>query len=385
MLTLTVIISVRSDIIKLSPVIHVARACGHKVNVVQVGRKSTVLLDLFNFFEITPNISLDVTLSTQSMNTFNEKLFFHLNRNKQALLSSDVIVVLGDSAVAFDVAYWAFCEKISIAHIHSGIGTKHLSDSFFEKGHQNLIDRIATLHFVSTLQDGKKIRESHSLSNRIFAIGNTAIDAVHYTLKKIENFDLIEIANMDPKIPRFLKSYKFVTVAIEYKESIENYCAEICKIIMDIVKTHKDIRVIFPVSQHISNRKSIERLLGYHPSILVCDPLSYVAFTALLSRSGLILTDSDVIQEEGPTLRRPIFIMSDRTNFPEGISRGFSKLVGINPTHIQEEVLNAIQHGLLTEQENPYGDGHASFRMVEVLESHSTQNLYVWSSLETEN
>lgn len=371
MLNLTVIMGTRPEIIKLAPIIHVGRKKGHQVNVILTGQHREMALPLLQFFKIVPDDDLDVMTPNQTLSSLSERILKCLNSKEKLLKSSDYLLVQGDTTSAFVASYWGFCHRVPVAHVEAGLRTYDLDSPFPEEANRQLIARIATLHFAPTLQAAKFLKEESLSPEKVHTVGNTGIDSIIYALKNISSLNLSDIPDLDKKLIDFIGTNPLILVTAHRRESFGEAFEGICQGILNIASSRKDIRIVFPVHPNPNVRQPVERALGSNPRIYLCNPLAYVGFVALMNRSSVLLTDSGGIQEEGPTLRKPIIVMREKTERPEGVTAGFSQLVGTDPIQIRDQTLKALDEGLLTDCANPYGDGKASERILEKMEQHT--------------
>jgi UDP-N-acetylglucosamine 2-epimerase (non-hydrolysing) len=369
-LTLTVIFGTRPEIVKLAPVIHAAKRRGHRIKAVLTGQHRDMAVPLLKFFKIAPDLDLDVMMPNQTLGALSERILEAMNVNQERL-KADCLIVQGDTTSAFMASYWAFCQKIPVAHVEAGLRTYDLGAPYPEEGNRQLIGRLADFHFAPTLQATKALENEQVHKERIFTVGNTAIDALQYALEEISALSLTQIPDLTPELVRFVGGHSLILVTAHRRESFGEGFDGICEGIKKIADSREDIRLVYPVHPNPNVRSPVEKHLESHPRILLCDPIPYVGFVALMKRASVLLTDSGGIQEEGPTLRKPIIVMREKTERPEGVTAGFSKLVGTDPGLIVHTTLTALDKGLQTNLENPYGDGKSALRIIETLEKRA--------------
>jgi UDP-N-acetylglucosamine 2-epimerase (non-hydrolysing) len=363
----SVVLGTRPEVIKLAPVIQAAKQRGHEVQVILTGQHRHMALPLLEFFGISPDKNLDVMTMNQSLTTLSERVLHTLNEmGEQA--KSDVLLVQGDTTSAFVAGYWAFCHRIPVAHVEAGLRTYDLNAPFPEEANRQLIGRIARFHFAPTAQAKTALKKENVNAKNIFVVGNTAIDALNYTLKRTKDLNIPDVERLKPEILDFVGDNQLVLVTAHRRESFGGGFEGICKGIRAVADARKDVRIIYPVHPNPNVRDPVNKLLGDHPQIMLVDPLPYFGFILLMQKASVLLTDSGGIQEEGPTLRKPILVMRDTTERPEGVRKGFSKLVGTNPKKIEKETLLALKKGCSGKGPNPYGDGKSAFRIIKTLE-----------------
>lgn len=364
---ISLIFGTRPEVIKMAPIIHAARRRGHRVQVIFTGQHRELTSPLLEFFDIAPDIDLDVMTHNQTLQSLSERIISRLNLH-QDRIRPDALLVQGDTTSAFVAAYWAMCRKIPVGHVEAGLRTYDLQSPFPEEANRQLIGRIASFHFAPTLQSAKALQAEQIKSDLIHWVGNTAIDALCFTLERIRSGEVPDSEKLDADLARFIGDHKLVLVTAHRRESFGPAFEGICDGILSIAEAREDVRVLYPVHPNPNVREVVFRKLQGHPRIRLCDPISYVKFVHLMSRADVLLTDSGGIQEEGPTLRKPILVMRDCTERPEGIDAGFAELVGTSAERIRDRALLALSTGLMTENLNPYGDGQSSERIVSILD-----------------
>jgi UDP-N-acetylglucosamine 2-epimerase (non-hydrolysing) len=365
---IAVVFGTRPEVIKCAPIIKAARERGHDVKVIVTGQHRHLVAPLMRFFDIGTDIDLDVMLPNQTLSKLSERILSRLNEN-QSLTDLDYLLVQGDTTSAAMASYWAFLHKIPVGHIEAGLRTYDLAAPFPEEANRQLIGRIATLHFAPTKMAETALLRENISPETIHQVGNSSIDALEYALRRVDDPSVPAEERLDPKILEFLGEHKLVLVTAHRRESFGNAFESICHGIRSILDASEETKVVYPVHPNPNVREPVMRLLGDHPRVLLCEPLPYVGFIKLMSRADVILTDSGGIQEEGPTLKKPILVMRDQTERPEGVEAGFAKLVGTDPKRILEATLHALKSEFKVDRVNPYGDGKTSVRICTILES----------------
>ncbi len=367
-----IVMGTRPEVIKLAPVVLEARKRGHQTSVILTGQHRDMALPLLKFFGITPDVVLDVMVPNQTLTGLTQRLLGAFDQEKKQL-SADCILVQGDTTSAFAAAYWGFCQRIPVAHVEAGLRTYDLGAPFPEEANRQLIGRIANIHFPPTPFARKALLKEGISPKSLFEVGNTAIDALKLTLDQLKKEKQPRAEYLDPAILEFVGDHPMVLVTAHRRESFGEGFESLCQGIFSTVEASKNLRVVFPVHPNPNVSGPVRRLLGGHSRILLCDPVPYVGFVSLLQRADVILTDSGGVQEEGPTLRKPILVMRTRTERPEGVKAGFAKLVGTDARKIKRETLAALKKGCSGRGKNPYGDGKASSRIIASLERYLRQ------------
>ncbi len=368
MSNISIILGTRPEVVKLAPVVHEARARGHEVQVVTTGQHRELITPLLSLFNVKTDVDLDVMTADQTLTELSERILRGFNLHGQKIKKSDLLMVQGDTVTAWLGAYWGFCHQIPVAHVEAGLRTYDLTAPFPEEGNRQLIGRLANFHFAPTLQAAMALESEAIPQGLIYVVGNTSIDALNWVLGRIQDRPLTALCEVPPEVAKFASLGKFVVVTAHRRESFGPGLDGICAGVLGLVASVPHLRVIYPVHPNPQVRRAVVQKLGSCDRVLLCDPLPYVAFIALLQRAEVILTDSGGVQEEAPTLRRPILVLRDQTERPEGVQAGFAQLVGTDPGRIIDATQCALAQGLTTSAQNPYGDGAAATRIMKVLE-----------------
>lgn len=363
---ISVVLGTRPEVIKLAPVIHELGRRGCQTQVIHTGQHTSLAEDLYRFFEIDLTVNLHVMLEKPNLNRLTERIIGRLEDSGLAR-ESDWILVQGDTTSAFAGAYWGFCNRIPVAHIEAGLRTFNLSSPFPEEGNRQLIGRIASEHFAPTSAAAQNLRREGIDPSSIHIVGNTSIDALHYALERIHSGTVTASDRLNPEVANFIGDRKFVLVTAHRRENVGQPLARICEALLELARLRPDLCFVLPVHPNPHIRGQITEALASHPRILCCEPQGYIAFSELMSRADLILTDSGGVQEEAPSLNKPILVLRESTERPEGVAAGFAKLVGSDKDLIVTEALLALEHGAVLKGPNPYGDGRAAQRIANVL------------------
>lgn len=366
---LTFVLGTRPEVIKLAPVILEAKKRGHKTTIALTGQHAQLALPLLKFFGLRPSLDLKVMSANQSLTALSGRLMEKLD-SVAGRLEGDFLLTQGDTTSAFIASYWAFCRRQKVAHVEAGLRTYRLDSPFPEEGNRQLISRLATLHFAPTQAARAALLRENADRSRICVTGNTAIDALAFTLQRLKEPARIEKKEtLDPAVLRWISGRKLALVTAHRRESFGKPFDNLCRGLLAFLDSAPDVCAVYPVHPNPNVRKTVSRRLGKHPRILLVQPLPYVAFVTLMSKSSLIFTDSGGVQEEAPTLRKPILVLRDTSERPEGIEKGFARLVGTDARKIHQEGLRALRKGCEGRGKNPYGDGHAAARILDALQA----------------
>jgi len=368
------VIGTRPEAIKMAPIILNLKKefTSKNLKVCVTAQHRKLLDDVLKFFKIKPDYDLNIMKSNQdlfdiSISIF-EKLKFLLNR-----YSPDLVLVHGDTTTTMITTLASFYKKIKIGHIESGLRTHNLFSPWPEECNRQITDLISSLHFVPTQEAKKNIIRSRIKSDSITVTGNTVIDALLYTKKEIQN---------NYKLQRSLiNNFKFLTknnrillVTCHRRENFGKGINELCKALKDLIKNNNDLVIVFPVHPNPNIKKFVFKSLNKVENIKLIDPVNYVSMVYLMMKSHLIITDSGGIQEEAPSLNKPLLILRDETERPEVIKLGAGKLIKKNKSDITLNVERLLSNKKLYKKmskvKNPYGDGRASIRIINVLKKN---------------
>lgn len=355
----------RPEAIKLAPVIlHMKRHSTKFEPVVCVTGQHRQMLDqVLDVFRIEPKFDLSIMRDNQTLSQVTAAILDKLPSVFQEVKPVWTIVQ-GDTNTAFTTALSSYYHKISLAHVEAGLRTWDTWEPFPEEGVRRMITPIADVHFAPTEWSKANLLRENVPESRIFVTGNTVVDALFFTLKNRES--------SHPIFPR-LGNARMILVTAHRRESFGEPFREICRALAWIAEKNPEVRIIYPVHLNPNVRKPVQETLVNHPNIFLIEPLDYVTFVHLMNRAHLLLTDSGGIQEEGPSFGKPVLVMREKTERPEGVEAGVVKLVGTTFAKITEQVqlLLDSEAALLSMRKdvNPYGDGTSSDKILRTLET----------------
>jgi UDP-N-acetylglucosamine 2-epimerase (non-hydrolysing) len=360
------IFGTRPEAIKLCPVLgHLrGRADEFQVKCCVTAQHREMLDQVLQVFGIKPDYDLDLMRPGQTLAQTSARILAALE-GVLAAERPDVVLVQGDTTTTFCGALAAFYARIPVGHVEAGLRTGDMTQPFPEELNRVLTTRLSTLHFAPTEGAAKNLRHENVPSDRILVTGNTGIDAVLQVAEKLRNGELagIELAGLDA-------SRRLIVVTAHRRENHGAPLAAICEALARLAR-RGDVQLVYPVHRNPNVVGPVERLLGEEPNILLCEPLDYVPFVDLMRRAYLLVTDSGGIQEEGPSLGKPVLVMREKTERPEAVEAGTVKLVGTCAQRIvaETELLleNRDEFERMSRAHNPYGDGHASERIGDAL------------------
>jgi len=316
-------------------------------------------------FEIAPDFDLNLMTPGQTLYESTSRIVAGLapvfEKSKP-----DLAIVQGDTTTTFCGALAAFYSRVPVAHVEAGLRTGDMAQPFPEELNRVLTSRIAALHFAPTAGAAGNLRRE-GIVDGVCVTGNTGIDAVLYVRDRLERGDL-------RVRPLRFGSKRIVLVTAHRRESFGEGFDRICLALAKIAD-RGDVQVVYPAHPNPQVQNAVNRHLRWHPNITLLDPLDYVTFVDLMRQSYLILTDSGGIQEEGPSLGKPILVLREKTERPEAVAAGTVKLVGTGVDRIVAETVRLLddpgEYERMSQIHNPYGDGRACERIEAALENRS--------------
>jgi UDP-N-acetylglucosamine 2-epimerase (non-hydrolysing) len=361
-----VVYGTRPEAIKLAPVIRAIGASSRLRPVVTLtGQHRTIVEQVNSMFGIRPDHNLDVIRPRQSLHGLTARV---LERLGPALQQErpDAVVVQGDTTSAFAGALAAFYEHVPVIHVEAGLRTGDLYSPFPEEANRRLTGQIATLHLAPTpVSEGNLLRDGIS-SRKVMVTGNTVIDALLWTVQQ-------HVPYGDPALEAIdATDAPILLVTAHRRESWGQRMRDVASAVARLARKHPDLIVVLPLHPNPVVREALLPALRGLDNVMLVEPMAYGAFARLLQRSTIVLTDSGGVQEEAPSLGKPVLVMRDTTERPEAVSAGTARLVGTDP----ERVFSAVDQLLtfprayetMANAVNPYGDGHAAQRTAKAIE-----------------
>jgi UDP-N-acetylglucosamine 2-epimerase (non-hydrolysing) len=359
------IFGTRPEAIKMAPVIKEFQKCNNifDVKICVTAQHREMLDQVLNLFEIKPDFDLNIMRPNQDLYDITSSVLLSL-RSVLEKEKPDLIFVQGDTTTAFAASLAAFYQKIPVAHIEAGLRTYNIYCPFPEEINRQLIARIATYHFAPTNRAKDNLIKEGIDKNKIYVTGNTVIDALLEVIEKIKNKDI--------KIKGYnITDRKYILVTGHRRENFGKSFENICNALKEIALNNPNIDIVYPVHLNPNVQKPVFEILSNIHNVYLIEPLDYESFVYLMYNSYIILTDSGGIQEEAPSLGKPVLVMRDKTERPEAVEAGTVKLVGANKENIVKEVekimYNKSEYEKMSRAINPYGDGKASKRIFEII------------------
>lgn len=360
----------RPEAIKMAPLVRELsndRRFDAKVCVTAQHRE--MLDQVLELFEIVPDYDLNIMSHGQTLNDITSRILIGLKPILQAF-KPDVVLVHGDTATTFAASLAAYYEKIDVGHVEAGLRTGDIYSPWPEEVNRTLTGVIAKYHFAPTQSAKANLLAENHLSDNIFVTGNTVIDSLFFVKKRIDSDTELKKA-LKLKFSSIDASKKIILVTGHRRESFGVGFERICIALATIALQHPSVQIVYPVHLNPNVQEPVNRILRDIANVILIEPQEYIPFIYLMSIADIVLTDSGGIQEEAPSLKKPVLVMRDTTERPEAIIAGTVRLVGTDVNVIQEEVELLLNdesfYKKMCSASNPYGDGQASKYIVEAL------------------
>jgi len=360
------IFGTRPEAIKLCPVLlHMRqRTAEFSVQTCVTAQHRGMLDQVLAAFRVTPDYDLDIMQPGQTLAQSTARILAGLEP-VLAETRPDIVLVQGDTTTTLTGALAAFYQHIPVGHVEAGLRTGDLAAPFPEEMNRVVTTRLSALHFAPTQWAAERLAAEHVPADRIVVTGNSGIDAVLYVRDALASG-----AMQAAPLPALDVAKKLIVVTAHRRESFgpgfENICAALLRLAQ-----RDDVQIAYPVHRNPNVLEPVERLLGGRPNVILLPPLDYVPFVDLMTRAALLLTDSGGIQEEGPSLGKPILVMREKTERPEAVEAGTVKLVGTDTDRIVTEAAALLdsdeERARMSRVHNPYGDGQASRRIADAI------------------
>jgi len=364
----------RPEAIKMAPVVlALSEAEDIEVCVCVTAQHRQMLDQVLRLFNIKPDYDLDVMLPGQDLFDVTSRALLGL-RDVLRQDMPDLVLVQGDTTTCFTAALAAFYEHIPVGHVEAGLRTGDLAAPFPEEGNRSLVGRIATYHFPPTKGSRQNLLDEGIADDRIWVTGNTVIDALLMVR------DRLQFRSQAHWIDSFGQSLyssvtdgarRMVLITGHRRENFGQGFIDLCSAIRDIAKNHPDWDLVYPVHLNPNVRKPVFDILDGHDNIHLIEPQDYESFVWLMNQSDIIMTDSGGIQEEAPSLGKPVLVMRDVTERPEAVESGAVMLVGAHRekivSSIEKVLMDVDTYKAMSNAHNPYGDGKASLRIVSAI------------------
>jgi UDP-N-acetylglucosamine 2-epimerase (non-hydrolysing) len=365
-----IIAGTRPEAIKLVPVYKEFRKVKNwNTLLISTGQHKQMLLSVFSFFEVTPDLNLQVMTKNQTLDQLTATLLIKC-ASLYDQLQPDLIIVQGDTTTAMAAALAAYYKKIKIAHIEAGLRSFDIQSPFPEEANRRMISLLADFNFAPTNLSAKAIRKE-GVHGKTFVVGNTVIDSLLIARKRIRG----QSRSLRKRYALQLNGFKkMILITGHRRENFGDGLIQICDAIRILAKRYQEISFVYPVHLNPNVTLPVHKSLGQSKNVFLIDPVPYDEMVFLMMESYLILTDSGGMQEEAPSLGKPVIIMRSKTERPEGIKAGCSILAGTSKTKIVQLVSKFIEnkavYSRMTKSVNPYGHGDSSLKISRILKKH---------------
>lgn len=361
MIKVMTIFGTRPEAIKMAPLVKELESKKEIESIVCVTAQHREMLDqVLHIFKITPDYDLNIMKQGQTLSEITSRVILGLEEviKKE---TPNIILVHGDTTTTFAGALAAFYNKVDIGHVEAGLRTYNKYSPFPEEANRQMVDRITDMFFAPTEVSKNNLLIENIPKEKIYITGNTAIDAMKYTIDK----------NYQNEIFNWLGKDKMILLTAHRRENIGEPMYNIFRSVKRLVEDNPDIKVVYPIHMNPIIRSIANEVFDSNDRIKLIEPLEVIDFHNFINKSYLILTDSGGIQEEAPSLGKPVLVLRDTTERPEGITAGTLKLVGTNEDAIYKEASILLHDNLayekMSEASNPYGNGDASEKIVNAI------------------
>lgn len=372
MTDVNIVFGTRPEAIKLAPVIQALKSKTNiSFRVILTGQHREMTKGILDWFDIVPDADLDIMEKDQTLASMTARCVTLVDRYFAAN-PAKLVIAQGDTTSAFIAALVGFYHKSKVAHVEAGLRTGNKYSPWPEEINRLLVSQLADYHFAPTKRNVEALLKENIHANAVLQCGNTVIDALLYSVKKIKAQH-----RYAPSLAEFYtgakKDSKIILVTGHRRENFGGGFENICKAIRLLAEKYPEAQFVYPVHLNPNVRKTVFEMLGNSPNIRLIDPLEYPEFVSLMERSFMILTDSGGVQEEAPSLRKPVLVFRENTERPEAVEAGMVKIVGTQTSHIVDSFTsvyeNADVYKAMTAGTNPYGDGTAAKQIVDFLQA----------------
>jgi UDP-N-acetylglucosamine 2-epimerase (non-hydrolysing) len=354
------IIGTRPEAIKMAPVILAIRQqTWAQVTVVATAQHRQLLDQVLSFFDIKPEIDLDVMQPNQALSILTAQMLLKLD-NVLLVEKPSIVLGQGDTTTVMVAALACFYNKIPFGHVEAGLRTGQLDYPFPEEANRVIAGHLARLHFAPTESARQNLLREGVNDHDIYVTGNTVIDALLKASERAESY-----------APKVAPGRRLILMTAHRRENFGSPLERICEAVRTIADQRDDIEFLYPLHPNPHVKEVVERILRAHPRIRLTASLDYLPFIAAMQKAYLILTDSGGVQEEAPALGKPVLVLREETERPEAVREGVVKLVGTDTAYIVSETLrlldDSVAYRAMARGISPYGDGKAADRIVAIL------------------
>ncbi|KRM72421.1 UDP-N-acetylglucosamine 2-epimerase [Lacticaseibacillus brantae DSM 23927] len=359
----------RPEAIKMAPVVLALKERSDEFTAVTVvsAQHRQMLDQVLEIFKIQPDYDLDIMKPRQTLDEITSNVLIHL----AAVIDQekpDIILVHGDTTTTFAASVSAFYHQTAIGHVEAGLRTWDKYSPYPEEMNRQLTDVLSDLYFAPTTQSEANLLQENHPADNIFVTGNTAIDALKQTVQNDYHHSVLDLIDPDKRV---------ILVTMHRRENQGEPMRRVFTVMRQVVEQHPDVEIIYPVHLNPVVQEAANEILGQHPRIHLIEPLDVVDFHNLAARSYFIMTDSGGVQEEAPSLGKPVLVLRDTTERPEGVEAGTLRLVGTQPEAVQSAMVELLEddaaYAKMANAKNPYGDGQAARRILDAISYYFKQ------------
>jgi len=369
----SLIFGTRPEAIKMCPLVLALRKSSEfEPHVCVTGQHRQMLDQVLNVFEVVPDVDLDLMEPDQTLAGLTSRAVTAIN-DYLATQRPDIVIIQGDTTTAFCAALAAFYNRIPIGHVEAGLRTWNKFSPFPEELNRVMTSRLVDLHFAPTQWAKENLLKEGITEDRIFVTGNTVIDALYIAVEKVRK-NPSTIPSLPTELLNGESCQPLVLITGHRRENFGDGFENICRAISELARQFSDVAFVYPVHLNPNVRKPVFDILLGHRNIYIIEPLAYLPFVALMDHCRIVLTDSGGVQEEAPSLGKPVLVMRDTTERPEAVEAGTVKLVGTDRRTIIDNVSTLLSnekaYDAMARAVNPYGDGKACERIVQAIKGN---------------
>ncbi len=363
----------RPEAIKMAPLVHALAKDPHFEAKVCVTAQHREMLDqVLHLFSIVPDYDLNIMSPGQGLTEITCRILQGLKPILESF-KPDVVLVHGDTTTTIATSLAAFYQRIAVGHVEAGLRTGDLNSPWPEEGNRMLTGRLATWHFAPTQNSRQNLRDENTADEQIFVTGNTVIDALFWVRDRVMADETLR-GELTARYPFLGNGKKMILVTGHRRESFGKGFEQICEALAEIAAQNRDVQIVYPVHLNPNVSEPVNRILGHVDNVILIEPQDYLPFVWLMNHAWLILTDSGGIQEEAPSLGKPVLVMRDTTERPEAVEAGTVRLVGTDRQDIFKQVTRLLhdddEYQAMSRAHNPYGDGNACKRILDALKNN---------------
>ena len=352
----------RPEAIKMSPlVLELQKKSNFEAVVCVTGQHREMLEQVLETFDIHPRYNLDIMKDKQTLIDITTHILEKMNVVLD-IEKPDIVLVHGDTSTTFATALACFYNEITVGHVEAGLRTGNIKSPYPEEFNRQAVGLFSDYHFAATKQAAENLIKEGKSKDKVYVTGNTVIDALKTTVK--QNYQHPEL--------QWASDSKLILVTAHRRENMGKPLENIAKATLKIVEDNPDVKVIYPVHLNPKISEIIDSIIGNHERIHLIEPLEVLDFHNFINQSYFVMSDSGGIQEEAPSLGKPVLVLRDTTERPEGVDAGTLKLVGTDYNDIVREAQRLLNDSeefeRMSHASNPYGDGYASERIVNILQ-----------------